>query len=266
MCVCVCLRTHTYAYIHAYTASRSSVDGSILLSITEDEIRKDLGIRDNLLVKKLQQQIDKLKQGQRIQTSATGQANLQLSHASGSADIPYNMTALGVGSVSVYRIWESMSESSKIIITDVARIKNMVQLLDVVSERVSAFSSMSLFLAFCFFFLRVSIFFCLFSIFLSLFLSFSIFLSFYILTLISSCFVELYLVSENCVFCLLQIKKLDESGECLCACLCVCMYVCVHVCVCACMCVYVCMYVCMCLCVCMYVCVCACVCVCRMYI
>mmetsp|Transcript_9980 Transcript_9980/g.24641 ORF Transcript_9980/g.24641 Transcript_9980/m.24641 type:complete len:522 (+) Transcript_9980:355-1920(+) len=111
---------------------QSSVDGELLLSITEDEVKNDLKITNNLLAKKLMQHVQRLRNGNGIAPNGIeGQARLRQNIAPRSGDA----LAGEDGTLSVYRIWESMREPSQIVIKDVGKIKSMGQLTDIVTDR-----------------------------------------------------------------------------------------------------------------------------------
>lgn len=117
---------------------RSSVDGELLLSITESEIRSDLKVYDNLLVKKLLQHVAKLKGGSyKPPGTASGQALIRDEHEDASGAPKPMSVASRSKKISVYRVWESMLEESKLVVIQADRIKSVSQLTDIIGDRIA---------------------------------------------------------------------------------------------------------------------------------
>lgn len=104
---------------------RNGVDGQLLLSLTEKDIRTDLGIANDLQVRKIEQALQKLRRGDKLPPSALGQGLLMQGFNSSTGGVPASpgapraarslpssrpvAAAAGLRKYALFRIWQSMS-------------------------------------------------------------------------------------------------------------------------------------------------------------
>jgi len=127
-----------------YSLKKHAVDGPLLLSITEDEVRRDLGISNNLAVRKIEQQIEKLRVGKNLPPSATAQMMLKFAHkehANGThLNLPPQSSDLSLAPTArrilVYRIWESMYNDPGTEVSLEPSMTAMPMFLDAVEKEV----------------------------------------------------------------------------------------------------------------------------------
>lgn len=109
----------------ASSLRRNGVDGQLLLTLTENDIRKDLSISNDLQVRKVMLAIQKLRNGDNLPPSASRQGLLlhglnssATVLASGknaaaqvkvAATLPSSRAGPGIRTFSLYRIWQRMS-------------------------------------------------------------------------------------------------------------------------------------------------------------
>mmetsp|Transcript_2316 Transcript_2316/g.3713 ORF Transcript_2316/g.3713 Transcript_2316/m.3713 type:complete len:438 (-) Transcript_2316:118-1431(-) len=133
-----------------YSLKKHAVDGPLLLSITEDEVRRDLGISNNLAVRKIEQQIEKLRVGKNLPPSATAQMMLKFAHkehANGThLNLPPQSSDLSLAPTArrilVYRIWESMYNDPGTEVSLEPSMTAMPMFLDAVEKELKAKQSM----------------------------------------------------------------------------------------------------------------------------
>lgn len=115
---------------------KNGVDGQLLLSLSENDVRKDLGVSNDLQVRKITVAIEKLRRGDSLPPSASRQglllqglnaseparpdaAQLSTAHkssASSSSTIP---PIAPIKTYSLYRIWQKMSTDAPFMTIDI---------------------------------------------------------------------------------------------------------------------------------------------------
>ena len=99
---------------------RNGVDGQLLLALTEKDIRDDVGVENELQIRKIEKELDKLRRGDTMPPSALGQGLLMQglnssapAGALASAGAPKTLrsrpSSVGIRKFSLFRIWQQMS-------------------------------------------------------------------------------------------------------------------------------------------------------------
>lgn len=126
---------------------RNGVDGQLLLTLGEHEVRKDLGVSSDLQVHRIMLALEKLKTGDKLPPSASRQDALQkglngsLHALPKSANAPWLRNEPAVAPLrtySLFRIWQKMSSDEPFMIFEVDQSKSWAYHIDAIREKVIA--------------------------------------------------------------------------------------------------------------------------------
>jgi hypothetical protein len=123
----------------------NGVDGQLLLSLSEKDVRKDLAIANDLQIRKIMSAIEKLRTGDNLPPSASRQGLLQQDlkspgHTTGGAGALASLPQKNAGeynrTITLYRIWQSMSKDAPFMTLHVDSSKNYDQHIEIVRAEV----------------------------------------------------------------------------------------------------------------------------------